>query len=98
MTRWRKLIGEGGPRGCWPSPSPRGLKTETIKPASLDKVNGDTTVQEKAVTFPTDARLYYKMREKLVAWPKKPAHVAPELPARGRRALIMVALCGTPRS
>ena len=43
-----------------------GLKTKTIKPASLNKVNVDTTVQEKAVTFPTDARLYYKMREKLV--------------------------------
>jgi transposase, IS5 family len=29
-------------------------------------VNVDTTVQEKAITFPTDARLYYKMREALV--------------------------------
>ena len=33
----------------------------------LDHVNVDTTVQEKAVTFPTDAKLYHKMRSVLVA-------------------------------
>lgn len=34
------------------------------------KVNVDTTVQEKNITFPTDAKLYHKMREKLVAQAK----------------------------
>ena len=37
-----------------------------LKRSHLQKVNIDTTVQEKAIAFPTDARLYYKMREKLV--------------------------------
>ena len=32
----------------------------------MNKVNVDTTVQEKAIAFPTDARLYHKMREGLV--------------------------------
>ncbi len=32
----------------------------------LNKVHVDTTVQEKAIAFPTDARLYYKMRAALV--------------------------------
>ena len=37
----------------------------------FDHVNVDTTVQEKAVAFPTDARLYHKMRVALVAAAKK---------------------------
>ena len=32
----------------------------------LDRVNVDTTVQEKAVTSPTDAESYHKMRRILV--------------------------------
>jgi len=37
-----------------------------LKDVHVSRVNIDTTVQEKAIAFPTDARLYYKMREKLV--------------------------------
>jgi len=37
-----------------------------LKDTHIRKVNIDTTVQEKAIAFPTDARLYYKMREQLV--------------------------------
>jgi IS5 family transposase len=32
----------------------------------MDKINIDTTVQEKAISFPTDAKLFHRMREKLV--------------------------------
>jgi IS5 family transposase len=32
----------------------------------VEQVNVDTTVQEKAVAFPTDARLYHKARRALV--------------------------------
>jgi IS5 family transposase len=37
-----------------------------LKRVHLRKVNVDTTVQEKAITYPTDAKLYHRMREKLV--------------------------------
>ncbi len=37
-----------------------------LKRSHLNKVNIDTTVQEKAISFPTDAKLYQKMRERLV--------------------------------
>jgi IS5 family transposase len=37
-----------------------------IRPAELKRVNVDTTVQTKAIRFPTDARLYERMRERLV--------------------------------
>lgn len=37
-----------------------------LRVRDLERVNVDTTVQEKAVAFPTDARLYQKMRLTLV--------------------------------
>ena len=42
-----------------------------LKERDLEHVNVDTTVQEKAITFPTDAKLYYKMREVLVSYAKE---------------------------
>ena len=42
-----------------------GLKSGVIQPKAMEKVNVDTTVQEKAIRFPTDGRLYDRMREKL---------------------------------
>ena len=32
-----------------------------LNPSDLDQVNVDTTVQPKAIAFPTDTRLYYKI-------------------------------------
>ena len=37
-----------------------------IRAAELKRINVDTTVQTKAIRFPTDARLYQRMRERLV--------------------------------
>ena len=37
----------------------------------LERVNVDTTVQEKAIAFPTDARLYHKARRTLVRLSRK---------------------------
>ncbi len=42
------------------------LRTRALKSTALKHVNVDTTVQEKAIAFPTDARLYHKMRKTLV--------------------------------
>ena len=38
----------------------------SIRAAQLKRINVDTTVQTKAVRFPTDARLYDRCRERLV--------------------------------
>jgi len=43
-----------------------GLKLIVINEKSLEETIADTTVQEKNITFPTDAKLYYKMIIKLV--------------------------------
>jgi IS5 family transposase len=37
-----------------------GLEAGAVKPASFTQVTVDTTVQEKAIAFPTDGRLYHK--------------------------------------
>ena len=65
MTRWRNLHGDKL-EVLLAATIQAGLETKTITPASLEKINVDTTVQEKAITFPTDAKLYHRMREKLV--------------------------------
>jgi IS5 family transposase len=66
LVRWRKRMGEEGAEGLLGATTEAGLRSKVISPRSYAKVNVDTTVQEKAITYPTDARLYYKMREVLV--------------------------------
>ena len=66
MSRFRKRIGESGCEWLLQLTIQAGLATQTIKPSSLRIVNVDTTVQEKATAFPTDARLYHKARMTLV--------------------------------
>lgn len=34
------------------------MQQQALKPSEIAQVNVDTTVQEKAIAFPTDARLY----------------------------------------
>ena len=66
MTRWRKRIGERGAEALLEETIKAGLKVKAVKPHQLKRVNVDTTVQEKEVRFPTDARLYDRARERLV--------------------------------
>jgi IS5 family transposase len=41
-------------------------RTDAMKPSDLARVVIDTTVQPKAVMFPTDAKLLNRARERLV--------------------------------
>ena len=66
MTRWRKYLKKSGAKKMLDESIKTGLREGFIKRAELKRVNVDTTVQEKNVRFPTDARLYDRMREKLV--------------------------------
>ncbi len=49
-----------------------GLATGALKKSDMKRVTVDTTVQEKAVTYPTDAKLLNRVRERLL----KKAHAA----------------------
>ena len=66
MTGFRKRIGEAGCEFILGLTLVAGLATKTVAKSSLAVVNVDTTVQDKAVTFPTDARLLHKARLALV--------------------------------
>lgn len=66
MSRWRKRIGEEGCELILSATVPVGLQTGAVKDSSLKRVNVDTTVQPKAVRFPTDSRSYNRCRERLV--------------------------------
>lgn len=66
MSRWRGRAGEAGMQELLQQTIRTGLDTNAIKPTQLQRVNIDTTVQEKHVRFPTDSRLYDRAREVLV--------------------------------
>jgi len=66
MTGFRKRIGAEGCEFIFGLTMKAGIATKTVSAASMAVVNVDTTVQEKAVAFPTDARLLHKARCALV--------------------------------
>jgi IS5 family transposase len=66
MARFRDRVGDEGCEFMLSLTVRTGLDTKTVSSASLSVVNVDTTVQGKAIAFPTDARLYHKARGALV--------------------------------
>jgi IS5 family transposase len=66
LTRFRKRIGDSGVEVMFKELLDTAKRGGHLRKSHLNKVNVDTTVQEKAIAFPTDARLYYKMRDRLV--------------------------------
>jgi transposase, IS5 family len=66
LSRWRKRVGDERLEKLLEVTIQAALAMKAVRPQELQKVNIDTTVQEKAIAFPTDARLYHKMRVALV--------------------------------
>jgi IS5 family transposase len=66
LSIFRKRIGKEGVERLLQETIKLGLKTGVVTARDLLKVNVDTTVQEKAVRFPTDTQLCHKAREELV--------------------------------
>jgi transposase, IS5 family len=71
LSIFRKRIGKEGMERLLQETVKLGLKTGAVSAHDLQKVNVDTTVQEKAVTFPTDTKLCHKARSELVKTAKK---------------------------
>ncbi len=91
MTRWRKKVGEEGLETLLAETIRVGVQSRVVKEKSFDQLNVDTTVQEKAITFPTDAKLYDRMRERLVRMAKENGVVLRQSYVRvARRALLKV--------
>lgn len=67
LIKWRQRLGEEGCEWLLTETINAGLNLGAVKPSSLNRVVVDTTVQEKNITFPTDAKLYHKARKTLVS-------------------------------
>lgn len=65
MTKWRHRMSEEDAQRLLSLTIDLGLKTNTIKRSDFKRVNVDTTVQEKAVSYPTDSKLLQKAIQKL---------------------------------
>ena len=66
LTRFRQRIGEVGCEKILQVTISAGVQSRTIKAADFKRVTVDTTVQEKAVSYPTDSKLLNRSRERLV--------------------------------
>jgi IS5 family transposase len=71
LTRWRNRMGEEKLKALLQESLAVATKTGALKPSELARVIVDTTVQPKNVTFPTDAKLVNRAREKLVRLAKQ---------------------------
>jgi len=71
MTRWRQRMGEDKLMVLLQESLSVATRSGAAKPADFRQVIIDTTVQEKAVTFPTDAKLMHRARERLVRLAKE---------------------------
>ncbi len=71
LTRWRQRMGEEKLQALLQESLAVATRTNAMKPSDLARVVIDTTVQPKAVMFPTDAKLLNRARERLVRLAKK---------------------------
>jgi IS5 family transposase len=71
LTRWRLRMGEERLMALLQESLAAATRLGAAKPADFRAVIVDTTVQEKAITFPTDAKLMHRARERLVKLAKK---------------------------
>lgn len=90
MTRWRKRIGPKEMELLLSETLDTAKREGQLTERHMEKVNVDTTVQEKAIAHPTDARLYHKARVLLVRAAKLRGIALRQSYLRlGKRALIM---------
>src|SRR6202167_4706032 len=71
LTRWRQRMGEEKLAALIQESLAVATRTGAARPADFSKVIVDTTVQPKAVAFPTDAKLMHRARERLVKLARK---------------------------
>ena len=90
LVKWRKRIGPKGMEKLLQVTIETAKSKEYVTEKHLERVNVDTTVQEKAIAFPTDARLYHKACRLLVKLAKREGIPLRQSYERlGKRAFIM---------
>ena len=71
LTRWRQRMGEDKLMALLQESLAVATRTGALRPSDLSMVIVDTTVQPKNITFPTEAKLKHRARERLVRLAKK---------------------------
>ena len=71
IGRFRSNIGEAGMQAILKATIDTALDVKAIKPAEFERIIVDTTVQEKAISYPVDARLLEIARYKIVTHAKR---------------------------
>ena len=71
MTRFRKRIGTAGCEKILAGMIEAGVRSKAVTVRQLERVTLDTTVQDKAVSYPTDGKLLNRARQRLVKWCRK---------------------------
>jgi IS5 family transposase len=71
LTRWRQRMGEEKLVALVQESLNVATRAGAAKPSDFSKVIVDTTVQPKAIAFPTDAKLMHRARERLVRLAKQ---------------------------
>jgi IS5 family transposase len=66
LVKWRRRVGVEGSEQLLKESLAAAQREALLTATEVKRVNVDTTVQEKAIAFPTDARLYHKARQALV--------------------------------
>lgn len=66
LVKWRQRVGVEGSEKLLKESLAAAQRTAVLTERELKRVNVDTTEQEKAIAFPTDARLYHKAQQALV--------------------------------
>ncbi len=89
MTRWRQRMGEERLSALLQESLSVAVKTGAAKPADFTRAVIDTTVAEKDVAFPTDAKLMHRARQRLVKQARRAGIGLRQSYVRvGKRALI----------
>lgn len=90
LVQWRKRVGPERLELLLKEVIETAKRKGWLKTGDMDRVNVDTTVQEKNITYPTDAKLCHKMREVLVREAKKrKIELRQSYTRMSKRALVM---------
>jgi IS5 family transposase len=65
LVRFRQALGEAGVEELLATTITAAVQMKAVKPSEFERVIVDTTVQEKAIAYPTDSRLLEVARAKL---------------------------------
>jgi len=91
LTRWRQRLGEDALAALLQESLAVAHRTGALRLKDLERVAVDTTVQEKAIAHPTDARLTHRAIEKLTAAARREGIKLRQSYSRvAKRAAIMV--------